>query len=106
MTNKEMADFLLELRNRQEMPIDEDEYYLIGDIADRLMAGVDIEPTEPLDREKTIKGLEALQDAMSKNQCYACSHEFVDAADEFGSNIIYDAITLLKEQEAKPIWRE
>ncbi len=34
MTNKEMADFLSELRNRPEMPIDEDEYYLLGSIAD------------------------------------------------------------------------
>lgn len=38
MTNKEMAEFLMELRERQEMPIDEEEYYLIGDIAIRLTA--------------------------------------------------------------------
>ena len=36
MSDKEMADFLQELRNRHEMPIDEDEYYLIGEIAERL----------------------------------------------------------------------
>ncbi len=34
MTNNEMADFLLELRNRHEMPIDEYEYYLLGSTAD------------------------------------------------------------------------
>ena len=32
-----MADFLQELRNRHEMPIDEDEYYLIGEISERLI---------------------------------------------------------------------
>ena len=36
MSDKEMADFLLKLRSRQEMPINEDEYYLIGEIAERL----------------------------------------------------------------------
>lgn len=54
-----------------------------------------------LERQKVIKGLEALRHAMSEHQCYVCSHEFIDAADEFGTNIIDDAIALLKEQEAQ-----
>lgn len=37
MSDKEMADFLQELRHRHEMPIDEDEYYLLGSIVDHLM---------------------------------------------------------------------
>lgn len=36
MNEKEMADFLLRLRDRNEMPLNEDEYYLLGDIAERL----------------------------------------------------------------------
>ena len=34
---KEMAEFLWNLRDRQEIPINEDEYYLLGEIADRLI---------------------------------------------------------------------
>lgn len=37
MDNKEMAAFLLRLRDRNEMPINEEEYYLLGDIAERLL---------------------------------------------------------------------
>ena len=48
------------------------------------------------DLEKTIKLLEALYDSMHKNQCYACSYEFIDVAQEFGTNIVADAIELLK----------
>lgn len=33
---REMAEFLLKLRDRDKMPIDEDEYYLIGKIAEVL----------------------------------------------------------------------
>ena len=36
MNYREMAEFLLKLRDRDEMPIDEDEYYLIGEIAEVL----------------------------------------------------------------------
>ena len=36
MSDNEMARFLLMLRDRNEMPINEDEYYLLGDIAERL----------------------------------------------------------------------
>ena len=53
---------------------------------------------EDLDKEKVLKGLEALDEVMRKNQCYACSHEYVEAVGEFGTNIIRDAIILLKEQ--------
>lgn len=52
-----------------------------------------------LDSTKVISALEALSKAMSENQCYTCSHEFVDVAEEFGTNIISDAITLLKTQD-------
>ena len=51
------------------------------------------------DREKVIKGLEALQKSMSENQCYTCSHEFIETVQKFGTDIITDAITLLKEQD-------
>lgn len=44
MTNKEMAVFLSELRDRNEMPIDGDEYSLLGHIADHLIEDVDIKP--------------------------------------------------------------
>lgn len=37
MRDKEMADFLLKLRSRNEMPINQDEYYLLGDIAERII---------------------------------------------------------------------
>ena len=52
-----------------------------------------------MDREKVVKGLEALQKSMSENQCYACSHEFVETVKDFGTDIIINALTLLKEQE-------
>lgn len=49
------------------------------------------------DIDKVIKELEALDDAMHKNQCYACSHEFVKVAEKFGTAIITDAIEMLKD---------
>ena len=49
--------------------------------------------------DKVIKALEALYDAMHKNQCYACSYEFVEVAKEFGTEIIADAIETIKEQQ-------
>lgn len=36
---------------------------------------------------------------MNQNQCYTCSHEFIETAEEFGTNIIENAIELLKEQQ-------
>ena len=51
------------------------------------------------DLEKTIKGLENLSKSMHENQCYTCSHEFIETVKEFGTNIINDAIILLKEQK-------
>lgn len=51
--------------------------------------------------EKVIDGLSALNEAMSKNQCYACSHEFIEVANDFGTNIVANAIELLKEQNRK-----
>lgn len=53
--------------------------------------------TDPIDTAKTIKELEALDDAMSKNQCYTCSHDFIDVVNEFGTNIIPDAVELIKK---------
>ena len=49
--------------------------------------------------DKVIKALEALYDVMHKNQCYACSYEFIEVAEEFGTEIIADAIETLKEQQ-------
>lgn len=48
--------------------------------------------TEP---ERIRRELEALHKAMEENQCYACSHEFVDVVEKFGTNIIERAIELL-----------
>ena len=60
-----------------------------------------------MDREKIIKGLDALSKAMHENQCYTCSHEFVEVTHEFGTNIIEDTLALLKEQEARILdWDE
>jgi len=36
MTNKELSKFVLQLRDRHEMPITEDEYQLLGEVAERL----------------------------------------------------------------------
>lgn len=46
--------------------------------------------------KKAIEELEALNEAMHKNQCYACSYEFIETSDKFGTAIIADAIDLLK----------
>ena len=51
------------------------------------------------DIEKTIKGLDSLYKSMHENQCYACSHEFIDTVEEFGTEILADAIELLKEYQ-------
>lgn len=51
------------------------------------------------DFEKVDKGLEALYNSMHENQCYACSHEFVEVAENFGTEIIADALELIKEQK-------
>lgn len=51
------------------------------------------------DVEKTIKELEALYNAMHENRCYACSHEFVELAEKFGTEIIADAIETIKTQQ-------
>lgn len=53
------------------------------------------------DADKVIEELETLYDAMHENQCYACSHEFVEVVDNFGTEIIADAIEMLKEQQEK-----
>ena len=50
------------------------------------------------DKEKIIRGLNALYESMHKNQCYACSHEFVETANEFGTNILAEAIDFIELQ--------
>ena len=55
------------------------------------------------DIKTVIKELEALDDAMHKNQCYACSYEFIEVAEKFGTEIIYDAIELLKKYQKKGV---
>ena len=47
--------------------------------------------------DELINGLNALHDSMHKNQCYACSCEFIDVANEFGTNILAEAIERLKQ---------
>ena len=51
--------------------------------------------------DEIIKELEALYDAMHENQCYACSHEFIEVANNFGTEIIADAIEILKAQQGR-----
>lgn len=51
-----------------------------------------------IDSEKVIKGLIALHDSMNRNQCYACSNEFIETTNEFGTNILMDAAELIKCQ--------
>lgn len=53
------------------------------------------------DRESVIKELEALDKAMNRNQCYTCSHEFIDSVEKFGTNIIEDTIDLLKNDKSE-----
>ncbi len=54
MNDKKMADFLLKLRSRNEMPINEDEYYLLGDIAERLIELSEQDKQERLEQGFTI----------------------------------------------------
>lgn len=60
---------------------------------------VDCRDVTPVDWEKTIAGLNALFEAMNQQKCWGCSHSFVDAADEFGQNILADACELLEPVE-------
>ena len=48
------------------------------------------------DIEKIINGLKALDDSMHENQCYACSHEFIEAVGQFGTVILAEAEEELK----------
>lgn len=48
---------------------------------------------------RVIDGLNELNKAMNKNQCYACAYEFVVAASKFGTEILVDAIEKLKEMQ-------
>ena len=50
------------------------------------------------DKEKVVNGLNALYDSMHKNQCYACSYEFVETAKEFGTEILAEAIEFIERQ--------
>lgn len=52
-----------------------------------------------MDTDKVISGLEALYDSMHKNQCYACSYEFIEAAKTFGTEILADAMELLESNK-------
>ena len=49
-------------------------------------------------KEKIINGLNALYKSMHKNQCYACSYEFVEVEHEFGTEILAEAEEFIKEQ--------
>lgn len=51
------------------------------------------------DKENVIRGLKALERSMQTNQCYACSHEFVDAVNEFGDTILREAVDLLEQTD-------
>ena len=42
--------------------------------------------------KKVIEGMEALQRSISIHQCYTCSYEFIDAANDFGTTIVSEAI--------------
>ena len=49
-------------------------------------------------KEKIIKGLNALYESMHKNQCYACSYEFIETAKEFGTEILAEAEEFIRKQ--------
>lgn len=51
--------------------------------------------------KKTAEALKALAEAMDRNQCYACAHEFVEIVNDFGSNILLEAAYLLEKQDAE-----
>ena len=53
--NKKMAEFLLRLSNRHEMPIDEDEYWLLHGIADHLMEQETVVGSEDVEIEPICK---------------------------------------------------
>ena len=46
--------------------------------------------------KRIIEELSALDDAMNKHQCYTCHYEFIDVVENFGTNILADAIAYLK----------
>ena len=50
------------------------------------------------DIEKTIKALESLDASMHEHQCYTCSFNFIKTAHEFGTEIVGNALELLKKQ--------
>ena len=47
--------------------------------------------------DQVIRELNALDDAMHRNECYACSHEFIDVVGEFGTNILPEAVDKLRQ---------
>jgi len=49
-------------------------------------------------KEKVLKGLNALYESMHKNQCYACSYEFIETEKEFGTEILAEAEELINSQ--------
>lgn len=46
--------------------------------------------------KRIIEELSALDDAMNKHQCYNCNYEFINVVENFGTNILADAIAYLK----------
>lgn len=64
------------------------------------------ELSQPLDREKIIEGLKALDHSMSEHQCYACGHDFIETVQQFGTNIIGEAIAYLEDQGPAEIIRK
>lgn len=51
--------------------------------------------------KSTILELSALNDTMNRNQCYACSYEFIDVVERFGTDILDDVISFLRDLDAK-----
>ena len=49
-------------------------------------------------KEKIINMLKSLDDSMHRNECYACSHEFIDTVKEFGTCILAETIEYIESQ--------
>ena len=47
-------------------------------------------------KKEILKKLNALNDAMHRHQCYTCSHDFVELAKDFGTNIVGETIEFIE----------
>ena len=86
-------------RQLEDALYERDEAYKSGYVKGRHDAAKDmLQDIRSVNDDKITNGLSALLESMNKNQCYACSNEFIETVNEFGSSIIQDAIDLIKMQ--------